>query len=74
MELERYKKAGDILLEIQRTEEILEYFRTSELTSYDRYRLELNGLSVLITSEFYKMLDNFICKRIDELNVKFENL
>ena len=74
MDLETYKKAGDILLEIQRTDEILESFRESEFISNDEYRLELNGLSVLITREFYKKLESTIGKRIEELNVRFENL
>lgn len=74
MNLDTYKNAKDLLLEIQRTDEILEYFRTSEITANDEYRLELNGLSVLMTKEFYKKLDHFICERIEELNVRFEEL
>lgn len=74
MDLDTYKKAGDILLEIQRTDEILESFDESKMTSNNEYRLELNGLSVLVTAEFYRLLRNTITKRIEELNVRFKNL
>lgn len=74
MNLDTYKKAKDLLLEIQRTDEVLEHFRASELTLSDTYRLELNGLSVAITKEFYRILEITIANRIEELNVRFEDL
>lgn len=74
MDLKTYKKAGDLLLEIQRTDEILEYFRKCILTDNGHYKLVINGLHVNVTQEFFKMLEIFIGKRIEELNVRFEEL
>lgn len=72
-----YKKAGDLLLEIQRAEELLKSLKSSE-GSFNKfeleYSIELNGLHVYITQGLFDELENAISKRIEELNVRFENL
>lgn len=77
MNLSTYRKAGDLLSEIQRTEELLESLKSSE-GSFNKfeleYSIELNGLHVYITQGLFDELENAISKRIEELNVKFENL
>ena len=77
MNLSTYKKAGDLLSEIQRTEELLKSLKSSE-GSFNKfeleYSIELNGLHVYITQGLFDELENLISKRIEELNVKFENL
>lgn len=77
MNLSTYKKAGDLLSEIQRTEELLESLKSSE-GSFNKfeleYSIELNGDTYILTQGLFDELENAISKRIEELNVRFENL
>lgn len=77
MNLSTYKKARDLLSEIQRTEELLESLKSSE-GSFNKfeleYSIELNGDTYVLTQGLFDELENAISKRIEELNVRFENL
>ncbi|MDY4127703.1 hypothetical protein [Peptostreptococcus porci] len=77
MNLSTYKKAGDLLSEIQRTEELLESLKSSEGSFNEfelEYSIELNGDTYILTQGLFDELENAISKRIEELNVRFENL
>lgn len=77
MNLSTYKKAGDLLSEIQRTEELLESLKSSggSFNEFElEYSIELNGDTYILTQGLFDELENAISKRIEELNVRFENL